>query len=106
MTVSRVYLDTSAYLAVLLDDSKAPGITNFLKNKILCSSTLLLIESERNLVRLFREKNISELEFSALSKRINSDIPGFIFRDLTPEICLTKQFPLIKTPKTADLIHL
>ena len=72
----------------------------------MCSSSLLLIEAERNLIRLVREKVINEFIYDAAHAQLNTDRESFEFRDLTIDLCLTREFPPVKTPKSNDLIHL
>lgn len=104
--MNRVYLDTSAYLAVLLGEKQAASVTKKLSNRVPCSSTLLLIEAERNLVHLVRLEKISTLDFESAYTQIRKDQEAFLLRDFTPELCLTRHFPLIRTPKSADMVHL
>ncbi|AFM12509.1 type II toxin-antitoxin system VapC family toxin [Turneriella parva] len=104
--MNRVYLDTSAYLAVLLGEKQAASVTKKLSNRVLCSSTLLLIEAERNLVHLVRLEKISTLDFESAYTQIRKDQEAFLLRDFTPDLCLTRHFPLIRTPKSADMVHL
>ena len=102
----RVYLDTSAYLAVLLAEKASEAVLKTVRRKTLCSSTLLLIESERNLVRLSRMGVLSETDYLVASQRLRADAELFVFRDVTPDLCLTGQYPPVKTPRSSDLVHL
>lgn len=61
--VDRVYLDTSAYLAVLLGEKQAAVVSKSTSGFVLCSSTLLLLEAERNLVQLVRQKKLRANDF-------------------------------------------
>ena len=56
MEEERLYLDTSAYLGIILGETKAKSLAKVVLKKGLCSSTLMLIEAERTLVWLSREK--------------------------------------------------
>lgn len=102
----RVYVDTSCYLAVLLGESQSKRIQTFLRGKIICSSVMLLIEAERNLVRLTREKLLRAPDYEIASGQLKRDRELFILRDVTTDICLSGVFPAIKTPRSIDLIHL
>ena len=106
MSEKRAYLDTSAYLGILLGASQAMPFVKAISVHILCSSTLLLIEAERNLIRLVRQKEISEAIYEEAFDQLAIDREGFVLRDLTPDLCLTRNFPAVRTPKSADLIHL
>lgn len=102
----RVYLDTSAYLDVLLGELTTPKILRAVSKKILCSSVLLLIEAERNLVRLSRERILSAADYEAASKQLKKDRELFLFRELTADLCLTGAFPPVQIPRSSDLVHL
>jgi len=102
----RIYLDTSAYLCVLLAEKGALAIVKNVRSKIICSSVLLVAETERNIVRMARAKIISQKTYEKVQRKLARDIDQFITRDLTSDICLSGQFPAIKTPKTADLLHI
>ena len=104
--MNRVYLDTSAYLAVLLGEKHAKAIAKLITGAMPCSSTLLLAEAERNLVHLVRLEKLSERDFESAFAQLSADREALVLRDLTPDLCLTRQFPLIRTPKSADMVHL
>ena len=102
----RAYVDTSAYLAIILGEQGYKSVLDAIHAKELCSSTLLLLESERNIVRMSRECLIEQDDYEQLRKQIQSDREAFILRDLTPDLCLQYIFPAISTPRSADLVHL
>lgn len=104
--MNRVYLDTSAYLAVLLGEKQAPGVKKLITGRVPCSSTLLLIEAERNLVHLVRHEKLGAADFEAALAQLQEDREALVLRDLTPDLCVTRNFPLVRTPKSADLVHL
>ncbi len=104
--MNRIYLDTSAYLAILLGEKQAKAISKLLAGTVPCSSSLLLIEAERNLVHLVRFEKLSAADFEKAFAQLSADRDALILRDLTPDLCLTRQFPLIRTPKSADMVHL
>lgn len=103
---SLIYIDTSTYLALLLGENNFENIQKKIEKYTLCSSTFLLIESERNLIRLCREKIISSDNYVKLYARLQSDIEIFILKDLTNDLCINGVFPAIKTPRSSDLVHL
>jgi hypothetical protein len=104
--VNRVYLDTSAYLAVLLGEKQAAGVKKSITGRAPCSSTLLLAEAERNLVHLVRFEKLSAADFELAFAQLTVDKEALVLRDLTPDLCLTRHFPLVRTPKSADMVHL
>lgn len=106
MTQKRYYIDTSAYLGVLLGEKPARNLIPLLARKILCSSTLLLIESERNLINLSRRRILSVSDYQRASSQLQSDVEKFLLRDLTADLCLGGIFPPVQTPRSSDLVHL
>jgi hypothetical protein len=105
-TQARVYLDTLAYLDVLLGEPAVAKILKLISKKILCSSVLLLIEAERNLVRLSREGILSNEAYDRVQRRLKQDRELFLLREITFDLCLTGAFPPVQIPKSNDLIHL
>lgn len=101
-----VYLDTSAYLGVLLHEKGGEEIRKFLADKPLCSSTLLILEAERNLVRLSREKILKPELYELAIEQLKKDREVFLLRELTVDLCLTGTFPPVRTPRSIDLAHL
>ncbi len=108
MTINaeKVYLDTSAYLAMLLGEDSGAKLKRYIKGKLLCTSTVLLIESERNIVRLCRAGHLASSAYQKVLRRIEEDKEFFIFRDFTPDLALTGSFPAVLTPRSRDLIHI
>lgn len=106
MDSARVYLDTSAYLGILLGEAPARPFLKVLEKKILCSSVLLLIEAERNLVRMSREGDLPEGDYRKTMDQLKDDREKFLLKDLTLEICFTGVFPPVKIPRSSDLVHL
>ena len=106
MGPSRIYLDTSVYLGILLGEVAARQVIRLLSKKILCSSTLLLIETERNLVRLSRERILSAGDYHKAMDQLKDDCEKFLLRDVTMDLCLTGVFPAVRIPRSSDLAHL
>ncbi len=104
--MSRVYLDTSAYMALLLGETQASAVNRRAKKRTLCTSVLLFVEAERTLVHLVRGGRLSANRFESAFVRLGDDVDLFLLRDITMDLCLSKRFPLARTPKSADLIHL
>lgn len=101
-----VYLDTSAYLAILLGDSRAKNLVKFVRNKELCSSALMLVEAERNLVRMSREKKLSMQDFEIVGAKLREAGDVFLLRDVTTDLCLNGVYPPVRIPRSGDLVHL
>jgi hypothetical protein len=108
MTASDLftYLDTSAYLAILLGERPAKGLVKALGKRHLCTSVLLLIEAERNLIRLSREQHLTPEGYRTCIERMKEDRERFALKDLTPDLCLVPLFPAVLTPRSSDLVHL
>ncbi|MBI2336934.1 MAG: PIN domain-containing protein [Deltaproteobacteria bacterium] len=106
MNETRVYIDTSAYFAMLVGERRGVEIKSFLIGKVVCSSILLLLEAERNLVRLSREKKLRPDEYANSMVQLKEDRELFLLKDVSVELCLTNLFPPVQIPKTNDLIHL
>lgn len=102
----RVYVDTSAYLCVLLGEDGAAGIVAALKNARLHSSVLLVLESRRNLVRLARGGDLVASRLNGLLARVQDDMEVFALRDLTVDLCVDPALPAVVTPRSLDLAHL
>jgi hypothetical protein len=107
MTSQRAYyLDSSAYLCILLGESGNKELTKELKGCQLLSSVLLVLESTRTLIRLAREKILSPQDLHASLVRLEADTKQFLLRDLTLDLCSDRTLPVVLTPKSLDLAHL
>lgn len=102
----RYYVDTSAYLCVLLGQAGHAALVAELNGAKLASSTLLLLEAERNLIRHAREAAITPQALRDALDRLARDVDLFELRDLTPDLALTNEIPPVSTPRTLDLVHL
>lgn len=102
----RFYLDTSAYLCILLGEAGNESLRRELAGAELLSSVLLVLEAGRNLVRLSREKLLTAAEFQACASTLENDIQQFMLRDLTLDLCGTRTMPVVSTPRSLDLAHL
>lgn len=101
----RIYLDTSAYLGVLLREERAAPLAGDLDDAELLSSVLLVLEARRNLVRLAREGIVSAATYEACMNRVTEDVEKFELRDLTLDLC-AGAVPAVATPRSLDLAHL
>jgi hypothetical protein len=104
--VRRVYLDTSAYLCILLGEDGFERLSEETAGAELLSSVLLLLEVKRNLVRLAREGALTPDRYKTCMDRVDQDMALFELRDLTRDLCDSNILPAITTPRSLDLVHL
>ncbi len=102
----RVYLDTSAYLAILLGDEDAERVSQAVAGADLLSSVLLILEARRNLIRLARQGKLKPAHYEQCMERTVEDMARFELRDLTLDLCASHVMPPIATPRSLDLAHL
>jgi predicted nucleic acid-binding protein len=102
----RLYLDTSAYLCILLGEEGWEGLTAETEGADLLSSVLLLLEAKRSLVRLARDGTLTSDQYNTCMTRVDLDVDLFIFRDLTLELCSSTILPAVAMPRSLDLAHL
>ena len=102
----RLYLDTSAYLCILLGEAGSDRLSEETTGAELLSSVLLLLEARRNLVRLTREQALTADHYTACMDRLETDTSLFVLRDLTLDLCASKAMPAIATPRSLDLVHI
>ena len=101
-----VYVDTSIYLAILLGEKAGLSWASKLAKRTLCSSSLMILEAERNLVRLSRSGNLSEEDYQIAFQRVREDKDKFVLREFNLRLCLTGQYPAVQVPRSLDLVHL
>ena len=102
----RLYIDTSAYLCILLGESGHEKLLRETAGAELLSSVLLVLETGRNLVRLSREGILTTVEFQNCVSVLSDDIDQFLLRDLTLDLCDAMTMPVVSTPRSMDLAHL
>jgi len=102
----RLYIDTSAYLCVLLGEAGHEKLRRELTGAELLSSVVLVLEAGRNLVRLSREGILTLADFQKCVSALKNDMEQFLLRDLTLDLCSTMTMPVISTPRSLDLAHL
>ena len=102
----RVYLDTSAYLCILLAEEGAERLSEETSRAELLSSVLLVLEARRNLIRLAREGTLKAEQYKICMDRLEEDTDLFVLRDLTLDLCASNLLPAIATPRSLDLAHL
>jgi len=104
--IERLYVDTSAYLCVLLGEHGAKELEHAMHGAELLSSVVLALETERNLIRLVREGALSPARYDELTRRMHDDLEIFGLRDATLDICRDTTMPAVATPRSMDLLHL
>jgi hypothetical protein len=102
----RLYLDTSAYLCILLGESGYEKLQQETLGAELLSSVMLVLETNRNLIRLSREGILSPADFQKCIAAFHSDMEQFLLRDLTLDLCNSMTMPVVSTPRSLDLTHL
>jgi len=102
----RLYVDTSAYLCMLLAEDGAVRLAAETAGAELLSSVLLVLESKRNLVRLARDGALTPAQYKSCLDRVDEDRQLFVLRDLTLDLCESNLVPAVTTPRSLDLAHL
>ena len=102
----RLYLDTSAYLCILLGEQGSDRLSQETAGAELLSSVLIVLESRRNLVRLAREGALGADQYKTSIDRLGQDAGLFVLRDLTLDLCESAILPAVVTPRTLDLAHI
>jgi hypothetical protein len=102
----RVYLDTSAYLCLLLRQDGWERVSKVTEGAQISSSVLLVLESRRNLIRLARQGTVTPEQYQACMARVETDTTRFVFCDLTLDLCASNTLPAVATPRSLDLVHL
>ena len=102
----RFYLDTSAYLCILLYEDGCDQLAAEIDGEELLSSVLLVLEANRNLIRLARLGHITAADLTHCLDRIAQDLQILLLRDLTLDLCVGRAMPTVSTPRSLDLGHL
>lgn len=102
----RLYVDTSAYLCMLLAEEGSDGLSQETDGAELLSSVLLVLEAKRTLIRLAREATLSAANYRTCVDRVEHDTARFVLRDLTLDLCQSTILPAVITPRSLDLAHL
>lgn len=102
----RLYMDTSAYLCVLLAEEGTARLSAETDGAELLSSVLLILEARRNLARLTREGTLTPEQYATCIGRVEHDTELFVLRDLTLDLCQSSLLPAVHTPRSLDLAHL
>jgi hypothetical protein len=101
-----LYLDTSAYLCILLAEEGWEGLSKETDGAELLSSVILILEARRNLIRLAREGALKPDLYKTCLERVEQDTSLFLLRDLTLDLCQSNVLPAVATPRSLDLAHL
>jgi hypothetical protein len=102
----RLYVDTSAYLCILLAEEGWERLSRETDGAELLSSVLLILEARRNLIRLAREGALEPERYKVCIERVEQDTSLFVLRDLTLDLCQSNLVPAVTTPRSLDLAHL
>jgi hypothetical protein len=102
----RLYIDTSAYLCMLLAEDGSERLSAETAGAELLSSVLLVLETRRSLIRLARDGALTPAQYKACLDRAEEDRQIFVLRDLTLDLCDSMLVPAIATPRSLDLAHL
>ena len=102
----RLYLDTSAYLCMLLAEEGWQDLSKETDGAELLSSVILILEARRNLIRLAREGALKPDVYKTCIERVEQDTRFFVLRDLTLDLCQSSLLPAVTTPRSLDLAHL
>jgi hypothetical protein len=102
----RVYLDSSAYLAALLNEARAPFVRKAVEKAEVMSSVLLVAETKRSLVRLSREGRLPMSSYVTLMRECELHFATFALAPVVLESCSSGLMPTVTTPRTLDLLHL
>jgi hypothetical protein len=102
----RLYLDTSAYLCMLLGEAGHEKLIRETTGAELLSSVVLVLEAGRNIVRLSREGILTPADFQNCLSSLNNDMDQFLLRELTFDLCGSMTMPVVSTPRSLDLAHL
>jgi predicted nucleic acid-binding protein len=101
----RLYLDTSAYLCILLGEDESERLSEETERAHLLSSVLLVLEARRTLIRLARDGTLKPDLYQRCMERIDEDTAAFALRDLTLDLCESNLMPAVSTPRSLDLAH-
>ena len=102
----RLYVDTSAYLCILLGEDESERLSQEAEGAELLSSVLLVLEARRTLIRLARDGTLKPDQYKRCMERIDEDTAAFALRDLTLDLCASNLMPAVSTPRSLDLAHL
>ena len=88
-----MYLDTSAYLCILLGEAGSERLSKETESADPLSSVLLVLEARRNLIRLAREGTLNPEQYKTCIDRLEQDTELFVLRDVTLDLCQSTVLP-------------
>ncbi len=103
---ARLYVDSSSYLAVLLRAGPSRALVAEMRGAYVLSSVVMVLEVQRNLVRLVREKVITAEQYLQMRETLQRDMQAMRLRDVTSDLCLPTTMPAASLPRSLDLLHL
>ena len=106
MPAGRYYVDTSAYLCLLLGEAGWQRLAGELAGGHLLSSALLALEAERTLVHLSRAGQLTPADLQNAIDRLARDLDHFALRDLALDLGRWRVMPIVSTPRSLDFAHL
>lgn len=104
----NLYAESSAVLAWLLDEPKAPEIrTSLAEAEVVLASDLTLLECDRALIRTVNTGEFTEAEAADERARLNQAAAHWMLLSLTPDIVERARRPFPVEPiRTLDALHL
>lgn len=104
----NLYVESSAVLAWLLDESTAPAVRQALSNAdIIVASDLTLIESDRVLIRAIAVGELTEAEAADRRARLSTAASHWHVLRIAPEVVERARQPFPGEPiRTLDALHL
>lgn len=105
-SLPRIYIDSSAYLAVLLGEKSGELIEKQIRNVQILSSIILLLEVRRNLVRLTRNGFLNSTAYQDCMQRFDTDAERMSLLYINEENCGVLPMPPVAVPRSLDLLHL
>jgi predicted nucleic acid-binding protein len=106
--VSTVYIETSAVLTWLLGESRADEVVSLVNGaKTMVTSVLTLLEAERGLIRVERQKMLTAAECQKLRGLIVRAKNAWVLMELSEEVrdLASRRFP-VEPLRTLGAIHL
>jgi predicted nucleic acid-binding protein len=105
--VSKIYVETSALLVVILRQEGYESIIKYLESSECCTSSLTFVEARRSLVRLVRSYELKENDHQLLLGKLIILEARWSILEITKEIQNRAGGIFPKEPvRTLDAIHL
>ena len=106
--MNAIYIESSALLAWLLGETKGFKIASILNREaIIATSSLTLLETERNLIRAEKEGNLLAADRQKLKGLLAKSVAHWTRMEVTEEVQARVKEPFSTEPiRTLDAIHL